>query len=52
MSKIIAYLIGLILGIVLFLMINNINKTNCEKQGGVYIFEFGNKGSLCHFKND
>lgn len=52
MSKTTAYLIGTILGIVLFLMFYNINKTNCEKQGGVYIFEFGSKGSMCHFKNN
>ena len=47
-AKIIIFL-GLILVIFGFY---NINKINCEKQGGVYIFEFGNKGSMCHFKND
>lgn len=48
MDKIIALIIIIIGCFLLVFSIYHINKINCEKNGGKYIFEYGNKGSNCH----
>ena len=46
-----------IIGLLLFsigicTLIYNLDKINCEKNGGVYIWEFNSRGNKCHYKGD
>ena len=52
MNKDISYIIAILLVIIFIFVLYKIDKTNCEKQGGIYIWEWNSKGTKCHFKND
>lgn len=52
MNKDISYIITILFAILIIFAFYKIDKTNCEKQGGIYIWEWNSRGTKCHFKND
>lgn len=52
MDKDISYIIVILFVILFIFVFYKIDKKNCEKQGGIYIWEWNSKSTKCHFKND
>lgn len=46
------YIALLIIGIIIAISITFIDKSNCEKKGGIYIWEWGSEGTKCHIKGE
>ena len=46
------YIALLILAVIIGISIYSVDKRNCEKKGGIYIWEWHSEGSKCHLKGD